>query len=140
MKQVIVFNGCVIKDDKILLVERVDGEFASNPVWELPGGRSEFGETAEQAVEREVREEAKVKITVGQLLNKIYTFNSIKETEETQIFVLGYLCQYIKEIKAQNDPEVGQIQWFEQSEVSELETLQGTKELANEAFKLMSNS
>ncbi|MFR9805443.1 NUDIX hydrolase [Pseudonocardia sp. RS010] len=51
----------VVRDDadRILLVRRADDGF-----WELPGGRVEVGESAVDAVEREVAEESGVTIKV----------------------------------------------------------------------------
>ena len=50
-------TACAVieKDGKILLVKRNHEPF--NQYWTLPGGHIDFGETAEQAVIREVKEE-----------------------------------------------------------------------------------
>ncbi|MCD2195229.1 NUDIX domain-containing protein [Actinomycetospora endophytica] len=54
----------VVRDDagRVLLVRRTD-----NGLWELPGGRVEVGESATDAVEREVAEESGVVIKVLRL-------------------------------------------------------------------------
>lgn len=51
----------VVRDDadRILLVRRMD-----DGLWELPGGRVEIGESAVDAVEREVAEESGISIAV----------------------------------------------------------------------------
>lgn len=48
--------GVAIKDNKILLVEKGTGGSYSG-LWDLPGGGVEFGETAEETLRREFREE-----------------------------------------------------------------------------------
>ncbi|MHB1988319.1 MAG: NUDIX hydrolase [Acidimicrobiales bacterium] len=52
--------------DQILLIKR--GREPSAGRWSLPGGRVEFGETLEEAVQREVFEETGIVTEVGQLL------------------------------------------------------------------------
>lgn len=58
-------TGIVIEDGQILLLDQ-DTEAARS--WSLPGGKVEPGETLEQALVREMREETGVEVEVGRLL------------------------------------------------------------------------
>ncbi len=60
--------GAVITDEsgRMLLILR--GHEPGKGLWSVPGGRIEPGETDEQAVIREVREETGLKVTCGRLL------------------------------------------------------------------------
>ena len=63
-KQIHVVGAAVVRDDTILSAQR--GPLMSLPgMWEFPGGKIEAGETAEQALRREMEEELLCKIEVG---------------------------------------------------------------------------
>ena len=51
-----------MKDQKILATQRADGK--NRGKWEFPGGKREPGETAEETVVREIREELDARIRV----------------------------------------------------------------------------
>lgn len=55
----------VLKKDEILLVQH---KKKGRRYWLLPGGRVDFGETLIEAIQREMLEEANIKIKVGDLL------------------------------------------------------------------------
>src|SRR4029453_7454392 len=57
--------GAVVHDaaGRLLLIQR--GHEPSRGLWSLPGGRVEPGETAEQAIEREVLEETGLRVRAG---------------------------------------------------------------------------
>ncbi len=62
--------AAVIKDkDKIFATQRGYGEFKDG--WEFPGGKIETGETAEEALKREIKEELNADIKVGELIDTV---------------------------------------------------------------------
>ena len=69
MKTVRVVAAVIRKDDKIFATQRGYGEFKDG--WEFPGGKIEEGETPEQALIREIKEELDTDINVGELIDTI---------------------------------------------------------------------
>ncbi len=80
-------KGLLIKNNKILIVHKSD---VPGDVWELPGGRMDFGETAEETLDREMKEETGYDVIPVRLLD---TWNFIKG--ELQITGIIYLCEII---------------------------------------------
>lgn len=55
MKTVRVVAAIIIENDKVFATQRGYGEFKDG--WEFPGGKIEPGETPEEAIVREIKEE-----------------------------------------------------------------------------------
>ena len=66
MKQIEVVAAIIRKDDKIFATQRGYGEWKD--WWEFPGGKMEAGETPEEALVREIREELSAEISVDEFL------------------------------------------------------------------------
>lgn len=69
MKTVHVVAALICNNDKIFATARGYGDFKG--LWEFPGGKIEPGETPEQALIREIREELDTEIAVGDLFRTI---------------------------------------------------------------------
>ena len=62
MKKIEVVAAIIRKDNKIFATQRGYGDFKDG--WEFPGGKVEPGETPEEALKREIREELSTEISV----------------------------------------------------------------------------
>lgn len=62
MKEIKVVAAIIQKENKILATKRGYGEFIN--MWEFPGGKIESGETKEQTLVREIKEELNIEINV----------------------------------------------------------------------------
>ncbi len=63
MRSLQVVGAIIVKDGKVLATQRGYGELAGG--WEFPGGKVEPGETAEEALRREIEEELAAAVAVG---------------------------------------------------------------------------
>ena len=65
MKHIEVVAGIIEYDGKILCMERAQGKYDYVSFkWEFPGGKIEVGETKEEALKRELREEMEMDIDI----------------------------------------------------------------------------
>ncbi len=65
MRKKIQVVAAIIRDgDRIFATQRGYGPYKDQ--WEFPGGKIEAGETAEEALKREIREELETEILVGE--------------------------------------------------------------------------
>ena len=69
MKTIEVVAAIIKKDNKIFITRRGYGEFVD--MWEFPGGKIEEGESREEALHREIREELEVEIDDLQFLTTV---------------------------------------------------------------------
>ena len=70
-KVVEVSAALIFRDGKLLITQR-HAKSHLGGLWEFPGGKREAGETFEQCLAREIREELGVEISVGELFEEIF--------------------------------------------------------------------
>ena len=71
MKQIQVSAALIFHRGKLLITQR-HAQAHLGGLWEFPGGKRESGETFEQCLVREIREELGVEISVGELFEEIH--------------------------------------------------------------------
>ena len=69
MKTVKVVAAIIIHENKIFATQRGYGEFKDG--WEFPGGKIEPGETPQEALAREIKEELDIEIKVKDFLETV---------------------------------------------------------------------
>lgn len=69
MKTVRVVAAIIIENDKVFATQRGYGEFKDG--WEFPVGKIEPGETPEEAIVREIKEELDTEVEVIELLDTV---------------------------------------------------------------------
>jgi mutator protein MutT len=85
-----VVAALIEKDGKYLIAKRNHGNADTVNKWEFPGGKVEIGESEEEAIEREIREEFEMEVKAIKFVN-----NCIWEYPERIIDLRLYECKYI---------------------------------------------
>ena len=100
---------CIIRDNRLLVLEESDQE-----LYLMPGGRPETGESAEQALSRELKEELGVELDVTSL-KYLGSFEDMAAGKEEAIVHLElYLGDFLGEMKPSS--EVKRLVWFTKSD------------------------
>lgn len=78
MKDLIKVTAAILeKDSRIIIAQRKSKDHLSGK-WEFPGGKIEPGETPEQCLRRELKEEFDIDVTIGEYLgSNIHHYNQI---------------------------------------------------------------
>lgn len=92
-KRIEVVGAAIIQGNKILAMQR--GEQMTLPgLWEFPGGKIEAGETEQEALIREIKEELNVDITILDYINEAsydYDFGTVILKVYTAKIIAGEL-------------------------------------------------
>ncbi len=110
----IAVSAFVVQEGSVLLLKRRDDEVFLPGVWEVPGGGMNEGETIEQGVMRETREEAGVEISVG----KLFGYFEYVDSRGQPTLNLNFICT-LKDVNAQINVTSGEMaegRWVNASE------------------------
>jgi len=113
---------------QILLSKRKNHGLFYPGYWNLPGGLIELGETAEQAVQREVKEEIGVTIKPIKYTGKYYEKIIYKNKKVYETITLPF---YSKIIKGKPKPldETIEVKWFNPKEIKKMKLAYNHKEI-----------
>jgi 8-oxo-dGTP diphosphatase len=106
-----------------LLIPDADG------MWEMPGGRIEFGESPEEALQRECVEEIGCEVSIKRLIPLVQSKRwSRTDGVDMHVIVLCYEADIVSGIPEPSDDKVSEVGWFTEDKFRELELLRGTEE------------
>lgn len=117
---VVVVAAVVERDGRFLLTRRLEGTHLAG-TWEFPGGKCDPGETHEDCLAREMREELAVEVTTGELvLRTIFAY------PDRTVELNFYRCALVGEAV----PQLGQdVLWAGREHLPDLELPPADKEL-----------
>ena len=69
-KHIKVSAALIFREGKVLITRRPEGSHLAG-LWEFPGGKQEAGETPEECLRREIKEELDIDIAIGRLVQEV---------------------------------------------------------------------
>ena len=125
MKKIEVVAAIIVKEKKVFATQRGYGEFKDG--WEFPGGKIELGESSEEALVREIREELDVDIKVGRLLETVeYDYPRF------HLIMHCFICELLSEeiiLKEHEDAK-----WLAEDELDSVDWLPADVSLIDKIF------
>lgn len=115
MKHIYVVAAVIVHNQKILCVQRGPAKFDYiSKKWEFPGGKVESGETKEDAITREIKEELNMEINIDSfLMTVIHSYPDFQITMDT------FLCSCHSDQLTLNDHI--NFQWLEKENLANLD-------------------
>ncbi len=110
---ILVTAGVLIRNGRVLVARRKAGSHLAG-FWEFPGGKLEPGESPEECLARELREELGVSVRVGRILEAIY-----HRYPEKSVLLLFYACEL-----TDGEPralDVAEVAWVRKAELLDLD-------------------
>lgn len=100
-------KSLITKDEKILLLKRSDDVPEYEDQWDFPGGRQESGETPEQTLIRETKEEVNLDV-VPDKINKEFEYKFRKDF--SLYFYIFSIKSYTGDLQITNEHK--EYKWF----------------------------
>lgn len=137
MKTVEVVAAVIKKDNKILGTARGYGDFKG--MWEFPGGKPEIGETKEEALVREIKEELNADIEVN---DYICTVEYDYKNPEFHLTMHTYFCTLLNDhmelvYHDEEKLEHESMKWLSKEELDTVEWLGADIEIVNKLKELL---
>ncbi len=111
-KPIQVVGAAVIQDDKLLCAKR-GPQMSMGGYWEFPGGKIEPGESAEEALVREIKEELGCEIRVVRSLHK-----NLHHYEAQTIELEVFWCELNYDVPQKS--EHAELRWVPVNEIKDL--------------------
>ncbi len=89
MRQLLVTAAVIIRDDRILMAQRRPQDREGGK-WEFPGGKVEIGEDPRAGLQRELREELGIAVTVEEPLDIVSETNG-----DLQLILIYFGCRIV---------------------------------------------
>jgi 8-oxo-dGTP diphosphatase len=129
---IVAVGAIIIEGDEVLLARR--GKEPGYGEWSIPGGAVKLGETLEEAVIREVREEVNLAIRVEEVVEVLERIFRDPEGRVRYHYVLvDFLCQRLSGVEKPSS-DVSELQWVPISEIPRQPLPGRTRKVIQKAF------
>jgi 8-oxo-dGTP diphosphatase len=119
MQFYLAVKGIITRSDgKILVLKRSAHDDHKPNVWETPGGGMDTEESPQQALEREIKEETGLSVSIQEPFN-VFAFK--KDTGEFKVGIT-FICEYV-DGEVSLSSEHSEYRWIEPHEFADLESV-----------------
>lgn len=134
--QKIVLGGVIIKDDKILILQRHKNEDIYPNMWELPSGKREPLEPSEESLIREVKEETGLDVRII-LPFSVFDYQIEKPKEIRDSTQINFLVIPINNGGVKISDEHQAYAWIRSEEIDKYDLTDAIKNVIRKAFEVM---
>lgn len=137
IQQKVVLGGVVVRDGKVLILQRSENETVLPGLWELPSGKKEPLEETEKALIREIEEETGLKVAPKALVS-VFDYQIEKPDvirDSTQINFLVEVIDGNYEVKTSEEHQA--IAWVSKEKMNDYAISDPVKKVIMETFDLM---
>ena len=127
-------GGIILNDGKVLLVRR--GKQPGYGKWSIPGGMVELGETLQEAMKREVREECGIEIELADVVAVLERIIPHQERGIHYQYVLIDFLGYWRSGELQPSSDILEARWADPLEMKDLDMTDRTQQVVLEALGL----
>jgi len=128
--QQVSIKGLLCRNNKILVLKTA----TKKGTYELPGGRMDFGESVEEAFQREIKEELGFrKVRIGNLINT-WSFTDVRNGTDHHFIMFDFEI-FTNESKIKLSGEHIEYKWVEKDEFEDMDMREGHKESLRKYFK-----
>jgi 8-oxo-dGTP diphosphatase len=108
-----VVGAVIVVDGAVLCVQRgAEGHLAG--LWEFPGGKIEAGETPREALAREIREELRCEVTVGEVVT-----TTVHDYDVATVSLTTFFCDLVAGTPRLTEHQ--RLVWVDPAELQSLE-------------------
>lgn len=133
-RPIIAASIAVFRDGKVLLAARK--ETALNPVYSLPGGLVEIGETLQEAALRELQEEVAVEARITAFIDHVEFIERDHDEKVKRHFVVNaFVGEWIAG-EAMTGPEATHVMWADPQALGGIATTKGLSIILDKAVAL----
>jgi ribonuclease HI len=125
MKQTLTVRAIIKEDQRVLLLRRAEGNPLYQGLYELPGGKVEFGEDPRAAIQREITEETGREAETIQLFD-VHSELDVRDVQH-QYIVLVFLVSLKPDTTIELSPDHDKYVWKRVSEIQLNEVTETTR-------------
>ena len=134
--QKIVLGGVVMKEGKVLILQRHKNEDIYPNMWELPSGKREPFELSENSLIREVREETGLDVKIV-IPFSVFDYQIEKPDEIRDSTQINFLVTLVNNQVVVLSEEHQEFAWITREEIDKYDITEATKNVIQEAFEII---